>query len=141
MLAQCSASSISIGGSDVKVTKNVIGLVVVFFDLLITFLFWCMMLGLKEIQTTVKAEIFADTCYPQDFTVVISQKPHLESLDELKGVYYAWVENVCAQEPEEMIPGQLYQVDENQNNVWNVNLGLTNMGYLQYMQQMGKLLV
>ena len=72
MLAQCSASSISIGGSDVKVTKNVIGLVVVFFDLLITFLFWCMMLGLKEIQTTVKAEIFSDTCYPQDFTVVIS---------------------------------------------------------------------
>lgn len=32
-------------------------------------------------------------------------------------------------------------IDPNQNSVWNVQLGLTNLGYLDYMKAMGKLLV
>lgn len=38
-------------------------------------------------------------------------------------------------------PNMEDQVDENQNNVWNVDLGLTNLGYLSYMKKMGVLLV
>lgn len=32
-------------------------------------------------------------------------------------------------------------VDENQNNVWNVDLGLTNLAYFSFMEQIGKLLI
>ena len=64
--------------------------------------------------------------------------PHVESLEDLPAVYYAWVENVCAQEPEELTNPDTGEIDENQNNVWAVYLGLTNLGYLNYMKQMGK---
>ena len=64
--------------------------------------------------------------------------PHVESLEDLPSVYYAWVENVCAQEPEELTNPDTGEIDENQNNVWAVYLGLTNLGYLNYMKQMGK---
>jgi len=49
MLAQCSSSSITLGETDIKVTKNLIGLIVVFLDLIIVFIFWCAMLGLKKL--------------------------------------------------------------------------------------------
>ena len=40
-----------------------------------------------------------------------------------------------------MINPENGEIDENQNNIWNINLGLTNLGYLEYMKIMGKLLV
>ena len=49
MLAQCSSSSITIGDTELKMTKNLIGLIVVFLDLIIVFIFWCSMLGLKSL--------------------------------------------------------------------------------------------
>lgn len=57
MLAQCSSSSITLGSADIKVTKNLIGLIVVFLDLIIVFIFWCSMLGLKKLQETAETEI------------------------------------------------------------------------------------
>ena len=33
------------------------------------------------------------------------------------------------------------EIDVNQNNVWSVDLGLTNLGYLAFMKKMGVLLV
>lgn len=73
--------------------------------------------------------------------MVITQHPHLESLEDLPGVYYAWVENICSQESIEWTNPLTDQIDENQNNVWGVNLGLTSLGYLHYMSKMGVLLV
>ena len=49
MIASCSDSSINYF-NDLKVTKNLIGLVVVFFDLIITFFFWCSLMALKKFQ-------------------------------------------------------------------------------------------
>ena len=103
MIAKCSSSSILFGESEVKVTKNLIGLVVVGFDLLITFTFWCSMLALKELQNTTEREIHAGTVLPVDYTVVVTQRPHTESLLDLPGVYYAWAENINSQEPEELV--------------------------------------
>ena len=45
---------------------------------------------------------------------------------------------MCAQEPEELKNADTDEIDENQNNVWAVYLGLTNLGYLEYMKQMGR---
>lgn len=44
-----------------KVTKSLIGFVVVIFDLLITFSFWCSMLAFKKLQLKVEGEIDGDT--------------------------------------------------------------------------------
>ena len=52
MIAQCSSSSIKFGANDIKVTKNLIGVLVVLFDLGIVFTFWCSMIALKALQTT-----------------------------------------------------------------------------------------
>ena len=79
-------------------TKNLIGLVVVFLDLAIVFIFWCSMLGLKQLQNTAEREINAGSVQPLDYTVVVTQEPHVESLEDLPGVYYAWVENINSQE-------------------------------------------
>lgn len=58
----------------------------------------------------------------------------------MPGVYYAWVENILSKESDDLINPNLGTRDENQNNVWNVNMALTNTGNLEYMREMGKLL-
>ena len=65
----------------------------------------------------------------------------MESLEDLPAIYYAWVENVCSQELEELTNPDTGDIDENQNSVWAVYLGLTNLGYLEYMKMMGKNLI
>ena len=98
MLAQCSSSSITIGDTDWKMTKSLIGLIVVFLDLIIVFIFWCAMLGLKSLQQTTETEINQGSVQPNDYTVVVTQEPHVESLEDLPAVYYAWAENICSSE-------------------------------------------
>ena len=46
-MADCESTSIKFGGNEVKVTKSLVGIVVVFFDLAITFFFWCSMIALN----------------------------------------------------------------------------------------------
>jgi len=50
MIAPCSSSSIKWGANEIKVTKNLIGLLVVLFDIAIVFTFWCSMIALKSLQ-------------------------------------------------------------------------------------------
>ena len=72
---------------------------------------------------------------------MVTQPPHIESLDDLPGVFYAWAENINSREADELVDPKTQEIDGNQNEVWNVNLGLTNLGYLEYMKKMGRLLV
>ena len=64
MVVQCSSSSVTFGSSEVVVTKNVIGIVVVFFDLLITFFFWCSLISLDKLQLATEEEVNAGTVVP-----------------------------------------------------------------------------
>ena len=65
---------------------------------------------------------------------MISQPSHLEKTEDLPGIYYAWCENINANEAESLQNPDYEEIDENQNNVWSVSLGLTNLGYFQYMK-------
>lgn len=94
IVAKCSSSSILFGENEIKVTKNVIAMVVVIFDLVITFYFWCSMLALHKIQLATEREINAGTVTPSDFTVVVTAEPHTEKLEDLPAVFYAWAENI-----------------------------------------------
>ena len=129
MVAYCASKSVKWGENEIDVTKNLIGIVVVVFDLLITFGFWCSMLAFKKLQDKIELEIDGDGIQPMDFSVVIYQDEHKESLQDLPGVYYAWIEHINSVEPlDEDNPD-----DDHQNNVWNIDLGLTNFGHLKYM--------
>ena len=72
MIVKCSSKNIYFGANELKVSKYHIGLVAVFFDLLIVFSFWCSMLALKKLQDTTENEINAGSVNPADFTVVMS---------------------------------------------------------------------
>lgn len=43
---------------------------------------------------------------------MIPQEPHMETLEDLPGVYYAWIENICAMEPEIWTDPHTGEVDE-----------------------------
>ena len=134
-MAYCASKSVKWGENEIDVTKNLIGIVVVVFDLLITFGFWCSMLAFKKLQDKIEEEIDGDGIQPMDFSVVIYQDDHKETLQDLPGVYFAWIEHINSMESEvKVIPDTVPEVvDEHQNNVWNIDLGLTNFGHLKYM--------
>ena len=94
MVASCSDGSIRLGEDGTEVTKNTVGVVVVLFDLLATFFFWCSLLAMKKFQDVVQAEVNGDVVLPQDFTVQIYVNSHKENYKDMPGVYYAWVENI-----------------------------------------------
>ena len=141
MVASCSDAGIEYGVNGVYVTKNLIGLIVVFFDLLITFFFWCSLLAMKKFQDVTEAEVNGDVVLPQDYTVQIYVNSHSENFKDMPGVYYAWVENILEKEGNEMLNANTGKVDENQNYVWNINMASTETGNLEYMRDMGKLLI
>ena len=86
------------GGEDVKVTKTLIGVMVVFFDLIITFMFWFSLLGLKKMQQAQEREINGDSVSISDYSVVVTIDPYVEGEQDLAAVYYAWAENVNTKE-------------------------------------------
>ncbi len=142
MIARCSSSHIQFGSSEVKVTKNLIGIIVVLSDLIMTFIFWCSMLSLKKLQVAQENEMEGLNVAANDFTCVVGQEPHVEDIEDLPGIYYAWAENICsASDQNDMTNPVTGEIDENQNLVWNVQLGMTNLGYLDYMKRMGTLLI
>ena len=122
------------GGEDVKVSKTLIGVIVVFFDLIITFIFWCSLLGLKKLQEAQEKEMNGEAVSVSDFSVMVTVEPYTETLDDLTAVYYAWAENICSREALNFIDPNTGEPDDNQNQVWNVQLGLTNLGYLAFMK-------
>ena len=69
MIASCTDSEILWGANDISVTKNLIGVLVVMFDLLITFFFWCSLLALTKFQEVTTNEVNSDVVLPQDYTV------------------------------------------------------------------------
>ena len=140
LVASCSSTDITYFSDDILVTKNFIGILVVFFDLLATLYFWCSILVLRKLQEVTCDEINANEVQPQDFTVKIYQESHTENTKELPGVYYAWVENILQKHSTELVNPNTEDKDENQNNVWNVNMAFTNMDNLEYMKDMGALL-
>lgn len=73
-------------------------MIVVFFDLIMTFVFWCSMLALKKLQVAQENEIEGYLISASDFTCVVTQEPHVEDIEDLPGIYYAWAENICSAE-------------------------------------------
>ena len=83
-----------------------------------------------------------ETRKAQDFTVILEVPPHLEDCEDLTAIYWAWAKRVLRKDRhsyEYMNVDGLVR-DNNQNEIFNVNIGRDNLGHLAYMQKMGKLL-
>ena len=70
------------------------------------------MLALKRLQNKIIDEIDGDTVSAEDFSIMISQDAHMETLEDLPGVYYAWIENINTKEPDELINHHTGEIDE-----------------------------
>ena len=63
-------------------------------------------------------------------------------MDDLIPIYWAWAENILEKDRSELLKDPATDIiDPFQNLVFNVNLGLTNTGYLGIQEEMGKLLM
>ena len=60
----------------------------------------------------------------------------------MQPIIWAWAENILNKErKQDYANHDRNTIDENQNDVFNVNLGLRDFSYLQLMEEMGNLLI
>lgn len=71
------------------------------------------MLGLKSLQRATESEVKSGNVTPLDYTVVVTQEPHVESLEDLPAVYYAWAENINSSEDIEYKIPNSEDIDQN----------------------------
>ena len=124
-------------------SKGEVAILVVLFDLLITWTVYLAMLALKPLQQVTEQDVNGGTLSASDFTVVLSLNwfRHEEKVENLRPILWAWVESVLAKErKQDFTNHQTNMKDREQNNVFNINLGLYDFGYLKYQEDMGYLL-
>lgn len=159
--ATCKSNTITIGTAaektDIEVSKETIALVVVLSDLAIAFILWFALLGLKPLHKFVDDDVNKGTLTATDFSAVVDVDPHTDHINDLKGIIWAWAENILEKEPEhdadpahdpsydprsyDEFLGKCTELDFNVDRVFNVNLGLSNLEYLGLQEKMGNLLV
>lgn len=118
-------------------TKSDAAIAIVMCDLVLIYLIWFIIIAVKPIEEMRSDEIEDDSLTGSDFTVVVKQLPYKDHLLQLPGIYWAWAENILEKELEQCTDPDTNQPDIFQNLVLNVNIGLSNYGYLKQMQQMG----
>lgn len=114
-------------------------LVVVFADLAIGFILFIMFIYLRAMQKITDEEINGMTVTAQDFALQLTNLPEHTNLRELKANMWSWLDNVLNKEKSLEVNPQTDIIDENQNNLMNLNLGLNDYGKLQFMLQMAEL--
>ena len=100
VIADCKSDimSVQFGGESHLLSKGAIALYTVVIDLIVSLLLWFAVLMAGPIQNKIKQEIFKDQVIASDFTVMVTQVPHQDSLEDLPGIYWAWAENINQKE-------------------------------------------
>ena len=141
MTATCRSEFVNFGAGTTEVPKSKIAIYITIFDMIIVFFLWFALLTLHPMIRIVNQEVDDGNLTGEDFGVMLTQKPYADSIDALKGIYWGWAENVLEKEEVDYTDPRNNCLDVNQNNIANVNLGLSNYGYITYMKQMGQLLL
>ena len=136
MIIECDTDSVVVWDSGYAVNKGKLAIIVVGFDLFISFFLWCALVAGRPFQSATNEDVNGELVMPQDFTVVLEVPPYRDEIKDLKAVYWAWALNVL----EEHDDKQKWSDDINSNEVFNVDFGLNTIGYMDHMQRMGKLL-
>ena len=128
--------------SSFRFSKETAALVIVCGDLLIALALWLSFLGMKTFHKMVDNDINMGTLKTTDFSVVMEQEPHKDHINDFKGVMWAWAEEILDNEPDQSYMDPVTDMlDNNQNKLFNINMGLSNLEYLGVEEKMGRLLV
>ena len=125
--------------------KDEIARYAAFLDIIVSFFLWFALISAKLFLKATSLDVTVNTIKAQDFTVVLEVPPHLDEVEDLKAVYWAWARKILRKERIEYWDTSHHDKDEwkidpNTNQVFNVNLGRNNLGHLSYMLEMGELL-
>ena len=130
--------------------KGNVATIVVLFDLIISFFLWFALLSSKTFQNATGKDIQGNTVTAPDFTVVVEvPQTHVDDVEhDLKPVFWAWAQNINDKEKNAKDyndrshpdPAHWKDIDKNQDEVFNVNLGESNLGHMDHMQRMANLL-
>ena len=125
--------------------KDEIARYAAFLDIIVSLFLWFALISAKLFLRTTSLDVRVNTIKAEDFTVVLEVPPHLDEVDDLKAIYWAWARRVLRKERLEYWDTSHpdkdeWRIDPNTNRVFNVNLGRNNLGHLRHMQKMGKLL-
>ena len=124
-------------GTTVEVSKETVAIVVVCTDLLVCLVLWCLLLSLRPLHKMNEQDVTKGSLLATDFTVVTLIDPHSDHINDVKPILWAWSEHILENEPD----FKKYGGDDDQaDKVFNVNLGLTNLAYLNLEGKMGELL-
>ena len=85
----------------------------------------------------VDKDVNEGTLTATDFTVQVEQEPHKDHQNDLKGVYWAWAERVLEDSGQDYQDPNTGHYDTEQDKVFNVNIGLSNLEYLGLQDRMG----
>ena len=84
-------------------SKSTVAIVVVILDLLLSFLLWFALLALNQFQKLADVDVDRGTLSAEDFTVQIIQEPHKDHINDLKGIYWAWAENILSKDERQIM--------------------------------------
>ena len=141
MTASCESDTIQFAGDYIIQNKSNVAIVIVIFDLAISFSLWFSLLALKPFQNITDVDIDRGNLSAEDFTVQIIQEPHKDHINDIKGIYWAWVEEILQKEEQVFTDPATLKVDELQNNVFNINYGESMKEMLPFYKKMGKQLI
>ena len=94
MTASCIDDEVSMPSLGLTMTKENVSIIVVLFDLLISFYLWFALLFLRPLAKATEIDIVGDTLSADDFTVIVDQIPHKDKVEDLKAIYWAWAEQI-----------------------------------------------
>ena len=141
MQATCKSDQINVFSLDkLWLKKEVVALVVVCSDIGIGFLLYFLFVYLKGMQYITMHEIDEADISAKDFTVEVKNLPEHTSIRLLKTQMWTFIEQMSQQEQKELTDKVTGCIDDNQNNVMNVNFGLSDYGRMRYMLKMADLL-
>ena len=98
MTADCVSESVTIWGVEYEMNKGNVATIVVLIDLIISYSVWFALISLKPFQKATARDVNGETIKAKDFTVVIEAPPHLDNIEDLKAIYWAWAKQVLQKE-------------------------------------------
>ena len=78
--------------------KDEIARYAAFLDIIVSLFLWFALIAAKLFLRATSLDVRVNTIKAEDFTVVLEVPPHLDEVDDLKAIYWAWARNVLRKE-------------------------------------------
>ncbi|CDW83214.1 UNKNOWN [Stylonychia lemnae] len=142
MKAYCQSDYINVFLNDKDfLRKDRVGIAIVILDILIAIVYYGSFMYLQRLQSITKKEINYQVVTAIDFTVQMKNLPPHKNIKELKIQIWNYVEYVLEQhETKFLMPHDKVSPDPYQNEIMDIQFGLSGYKRLKYMISMARLL-